>query len=316
MLYKANKLLVFLLIIILINGLSVSVVELSNNYVIRVPPTGETNNNDLGHKHVNVPVSIYSHSIDQEIHSNSLIPSSEAGRIKQHLFMNPSISEMQNREPQLQNLYTRKIITPKIKPFSFSDGDWIVTGQELVQNEEVILNGNLIIESGGNLTFIDVTLYVNCSYDGEFQIKVKSGGAFYILGDSVITSYNSSYSYLFYVDKGAKFRMINSELHYCGYSYDYVGLVISTSDAIFQDCLFSRNYYGVYINWTSLSLTNCIFQENTEYGIYAYRSNVNLTNCSFVNNKRGISYFKSNGNIVDCNFEKNEYGIDLSLIHI
>jgi len=98
-----------------------------------------------------------------------------------------------------------------------ASGDWIVTGVEIYSNHEVfVLNGNLIVENGGNLTLKGVTLKMNCTYDGQYNITVKTGGAFYVLEGSVITSANSSNGYCFFVLSEATFRMSESELHECG----------------------------------------------------------------------------------------------------
>ena len=41
-------------------------------------------------------------------------------------------------------------------PSSIS-GDWIVTGNETRRNELIVLEGDLIVEPGGSLTFINTT---------------------------------------------------------------------------------------------------------------------------------------------------------------
>jgi len=35
-----------------------------------------------------------------------------------------------------------------------------------------VLNGNLTIKAGGNLTLVNRTLLINCTYDGELAIAV------------------------------------------------------------------------------------------------------------------------------------------------
>jgi len=66
------------------------------------------------------------------------------------------------------------------KAITYVNGDWDVTGIESRANETIVLTGNLTIHSGGNLTFRNVTLKMNCSFNGEFHIEVLSGGEFYI----------------------------------------------------------------------------------------------------------------------------------------
>ena len=68
-----------------------------------------------------------------------------------------------------------------------STGDWVIrNGDDITRiDQEIILKGNLTIENGGKLTFKNVTLKMDCSYDGEFQINVESGGSFYILENPI-----------------------------------------------------------------------------------------------------------------------------------
>ncbi|MEA1908519.1 MAG: hypothetical protein U9N43_05755, partial [Euryarchaeota archaeon] len=112
---------------------------------------------------------------------------------------------------------------------SFIDG-WVVNETEIHCNEIIVLNGDLTIENGGNLTLRNVTLRMDCDYDGQHHIEVKDGGAFYVYDNdndpatpedaSVITALNPDQGYLFRVNAGSTFQMKNSELHGCGYEYN------------------------------------------------------------------------------------------------
>gem|GEM_PF-6100534 len=64
---------------------------------------------------------------------------------------------------------TNRPLTPTPK-----SPEWVVTGDEVRKNEKIVLNGDLIIEIGGRLTLVNVTLLINCSYDGEHGIVVKN----------------------------------------------------------------------------------------------------------------------------------------------
>jgi hypothetical protein len=81
-----------------------------------------------------------------------------------------------------------------------------------------VLDGNLIVENGGNLTFRKVTLKMNCAYDAQYRIEVRSGGKFYVLDGSVITAVNPEKEFLFDVHSESIFRMNSSELHECGHT--------------------------------------------------------------------------------------------------
>ena len=60
-------------------------------------------------------------------------------------------------------------------PADATEGDWIVTGTEVVRDSTITLRGNLIVKDGGSLTLLRDTLYVQCSFDGEFGIEVNPG---------------------------------------------------------------------------------------------------------------------------------------------
>jgi len=150
------------------------------------------------------------------------------------------------------------LVTVPGNRFVFGDshlnGDWVVTGTESYHDEVFVLNGNLIVEDGGNLTFSKVTLKMNCTYDGQYNVTVKHGGSFYVLDSSVITSVDPSSEYVFAVWGHSTFRMNNSELHECGW-FDPVrgpnGLNINSEDAIIENSLFSDNAQGINI-WSNI----------------------------------------------------------------
>ena len=125
-------------------------------------------------------------------------------------------------------------------------GDWIVTGTESYYDEVIVLNGNLFVMPTGNLTFRKVTLKINCTYNGQYNITVKPGGKLYVLENSIITSANPDKKIGFFrVEPDSTFRMTNSELHDCGRELILSGLMIHSGDAIVENSLFSRNNVGI-----------------------------------------------------------------------
>ena len=176
--------------------------------------------------------------------------------------------------------------------------DWIVTGTEIRENEEIILTGNLTIKDGGILTFKNVTLKMNCLEDGEFHIEVQEGGKFYILDNdnnnettydaSNITAVNPDYNYYFQVKENAILEMKNSELHECGYyESGYEGLLIESNDVIIEYNLISNNLYGLYLYYHNVSITHNIFKNNY-FAILCFFSNSTITDNFFFNNERAI----------------------------
>ena len=178
---------------------------------------------------------------------------------------------------------------PEPGPLSPGPGDWVVSGTEVRKNEVIILTGNLIVEPGGNLTLINCTLIMNCTYDGEWKIKVESGSIMNVLKGSVIRAYDPYYEFMFYVY--GRLIMRDSELHECGYDRDHPGLWIKSDEGIM--------------------IENCTISQNDWYGIVCYRSsNIMITGCEINWNDCGGIYcrYSSNITIIDCNISRNYWG--------
>lgn len=197
-----------------------------------------------------------------------------------------------------------------------NSGDWIVGNETHVWNEAIVLNGNLIINSTGNLTLNNITLKMNCTTDGEYHIEVQSGGALYI-NNSIITAVNP---YCFWVRDGAVFEMKNSEMHECGYSLIRdnmkAGLWIDADNTVIENNTISNNFIGIYLLSANNVIKNNTLQPNTAYGIFLSSSNGNkITNNTISTNiLNGISLESSSDNIIRDNMiERNtKNGIYLS----
>ena len=206
-------------------------------------------------------------------------------------------------------------------------GDWIVTGKEIYWNDTIILTGNLTVKNGGNLTFHNITLLVNNSFDGEYGILVENGGEFNILDydknsmtendRSNITAVNPEFEYKFLVDNGSLFEMKNSELSECGYmpgEDGKMGLTIKSNNTEIKNSSFYNNKIGIYIfNSTKNQISNNNFSFNI-YGIYLYSSiNNSIAYNNFTNNDYGIILITTNNlnNIKNNSFSNNIYGIYL-----
>jgi len=149
-----------------------------------------------------------------------------------------------------------------------SSGDWIVTGTESYSDQTIVLDGNLIVENGGNLTFENVTFELNCHFDGEYNITVNPGGKFYVLDGSVITSHAPSNAYSFFVQPNSTFRMSNSELHSAGWIIPFVeehmGLHILSDDAVVENSLISNNSHSIMAIGDGVVIRNNNITENYE----------------------------------------------------
>ncbi len=81
--------------------------------------------------------------------------------------------------------------------------NWEITQNNFTSNQVIVLNGNLTVREGGFLTLINVILYINSSYDGEFLIRVEDNCGLYIY-NSKITAWNNNYEYNFWYLRGSR----------------------------------------------------------------------------------------------------------------
>ena len=159
--------------------------------------------------------------------------------------------------------------------------DWVVTGTQVVENDTIALNGNLIVENGGDLTLRAVTLTMNNSYNGEYGIRIKSGGAITIEEGTVITAASDSAHFSFAVESGAGFLMKDSELSRCGWGPDSEelgdkatilsgirGLVVDTSNAVIEENTLSNNHVGIILTGPGITLNNNNIHSNKVHDIY------------------------------------------------
>ncbi|MEW6069697.1 MAG: right-handed parallel beta-helix repeat-containing protein [Candidatus Thermoplasmatota archaeon] len=68
-------------------------------------------------------------------------------------------------------------------------GDLIIENETYIKDKTIVLNGDLLIMSNGNLTLDNTTLVMNCSENGQYKISVTAGGWLYLY-NSNITAYD------------------------------------------------------------------------------------------------------------------------------
>lgn len=160
------------------------------------------------------------------------------------------------------------------------DGDWTVTGLESHQNKIITLNGNLLIQSGGNLTLDDVILRFNCSFDGQYHLEVYNGGNLTIDNNSVITTSNITHAWYLKANSGSNLRLKNSTFSYAGYTWgamgDHSGIWINTDNSEIINSEFKNGFYGLFFyNADFSNVSNCIIRDINQRSIYISSSNNN-----------------------------------------
>ena len=142
-------------------------------------------------------------------------------------------------------------------------GNWVISDTRICVNETIIMNGNVTVQSGGNLTFMNITLKFNNTHDEENGISVQSGGKMFIYDldndkdttndASNITALNTS-NIFFFIVSGSQFEMKNSHMSWYGLRF-----IVYTSGAIITGNTFDNNIRALQIRDT----TNCIVANNT-----------------------------------------------------
>ena len=191
--------------------------------------------------------------------------------------------------------------------YQHRQGDWIVTGGEVVENVEILLDGNLIVEAGGSLTLRNVRLTLNGTYNGQYGIRVKSGGALTVEG-SAIQAARDDGRFSFVVEVGNPFVMRNSELHECGWGIPYQfnflgedsGLTIYSNDPIIENSIFSNNFAAIRLmkGGSGGMIKDNRMSANAWSGIdMAHWSEVTITDNIFSDSPNGLWLGDSNRNL-------------------
>ena len=174
-------------------------------------------------------------------------------------------------------------------------GDWVVKDDTTIEGRTVTLSGNLTVADGGHLTFVDVTLIMNSSIPGRFNITVESGG-WLELKDldhdpltasdaTVVKASNPNFHYLWFCNAGSRLLVSCSVVRDCGVPQAYRrGLILDTSDALIENSTFEHNNYGIYVRSSSPRIENSTFARNEGYGLYEYQGTPVVQWCTFADN--------------------------------
>jgi parallel beta-helix repeat protein len=143
------------------------------------------------------------------------------------------------------------------------------TGSFILQNCDLILNGNLTIN--GTVTFNNVKLKMNSSFDGQCNIEVFGTMLVYdndnlnttTVDASVIQNLDGINNFMFWVRYGATFEMWNSKLSNCGWGGLDRGLTIQTGNVHIEGNSLLYNDNGIVIE--SPSTGNTIVNNEIKY---------------------------------------------------
>ena len=199
------------------------------------------------------------------------------------------------------------------------NGEWNVSTTESFRNATIYLTGNLTVETAGTLEFVNTSLVMNISENGEFWIGVD--GTFTMTdydwdpmtqGDgSQIRSNDTNFGYVMYSFDGSFLEFNNSLIRDCGYSSLRNGLNVWTDNAVFDGMTFKENYCGLFVRMDGPEIRNCIFEDNRN-GIDLYFCEPVIENNTISGStSRGIYLYYSSPEVSDCLLQNNSIGIYL-----
>lgn len=168
-------------------------------------------------------------------------------------------------------------------------GETLVGNYTVWKDETITLNGNLTVNATGNLTLNNVTLIMNCTYNGSCNIEAQTGGHLYIYNSSNITQGNQNYGYNFQIQSGATFKMKDSKVSGMGWGHatlwgEHDGLIIRANNTIIENCVITNfPLVGVfYVNSSGHRMSNCTLYNSHHCVQYTNTSNSTLENCVFI----------------------------------
>jgi parallel beta-helix repeat protein len=174
-----------------------------------------------------------------------------------------------------------------------STGDWVITSNILIEDKSLVLNGNIQIKSGGQLSLRRTQLAMS----NQFGINVESSGGITIENETVIKPINDTGRFTFVVRSGARIVMRDSEILGCGWGIPYqafndenTGLFIYADNAVLERNLFSNNF------------TANRFTKNTWSGVCLWNSeNSDIGDNTFEDGNNGIMAVKDFNNVITGN---------------
>ena len=188
-------------------------------------------------------------------------------------------------------------VTPATPPEYDSLFGKTVTGEEVIENQTIVLN-NINVESGGSLTLRNVDLVTGASKWCS-DLSVASGGSLFIYNCKII-HLDNGYGFQMQPSKGSTFVMKDSEIVGCGHEMWYGGIQIYADNAILENNVItdsmisffnttggqvigntiSGSYWAVNIEGSSdITVSNNTIYNCIERAVGAYDSNnIILTN--------------------------------------
>jgi parallel beta-helix repeat protein len=191
------------------------------------------------------------------------------------------------------------------------NGDWVVNTTQILENKSVVLNGNLVVNTGATLILSNTQLTLNNAEDGQYGIRIKFGAGITITKSKILAARDTGH-FSFVVERNVKLIMQDSELNGCGWGEPYQGwvqdthgLTIYANNAILERNLFTNCFVGVQLkggDTFNIEISANKFIANIWSGIEAEHAvNSHIVNNIFNDSIEGISIGDSDNNFITGN---------------
>ncbi|MCD6461249.1 MAG: right-handed parallel beta-helix repeat-containing protein [Thermoplasmata archaeon] len=152
-------------------------------------------------------------------------------------------------------------------------GDWIISDTTVIENQTIILRGDLRITEAGSLTLLNSSLFIDCAYPGQHGIFVEGG---VLRGfNSTFAQYRDNFFYVF--DTRGEV-----ELEKCRITGLHLNGIHATGGTLtlVSSSLYGNTLYGAAVGGAGdslVTLEDCEIYNNT-YGIVAWDNTTMFVN--------------------------------------
>jgi len=160
------------------------------------------------------------------------------------------------------------------EPPTFGIGNWTVSDVTVVEDDFVLMDGNVTVKPGGDLTLRNVTILFMCEWSREHGLSVRDGGTLRI-ENSTLGSTRLRVKWTFYASGGSTLRILDSMIQECG------GFTMGTTDSIIERNDFKGG--GIGLCPDAPPVRNCTFS-----GGGVFTSGTWVVDCTFVGGTYGI----------------------------
>lgn len=91
-----------------------------------------------------------------------------------------------------------------------NEGTWTIDRSMDENNKIIEMNGDIIIEDGGDLTLNNVDLRMNCNSDREFKIKIENGGELTLRNSKIRSTSGDNFALI--VESEGELNIYNSNV--------------------------------------------------------------------------------------------------------